>query len=210
MRRRLWVVGLALAALAPLAAVGEETLASYGFESAQVENALFGALRGWYNAPPVPDAVRALSPEKRVAVVQTLGTFAKTFVGSPGFKKEYAKAYKSTKPRGGFGLPNLKQMASDAAEKAVLGKKEEPGALDKDPQVQLAKRLQAFLDATADVDFGAETTASGGLKRFVNEEYESKPSEWKMCYRAGKETTEALRAFASEWLAELNPQRSER
>ena len=36
-------------------------------------------------------------------------------------------------------------------------------------------------------------------------EYEKKPTEWKMCYRAGRETGEALRGFATDWLAEPEP-----
>jgi hypothetical protein len=33
--------------------------------------------------------------------------------------------------------------------------------------------------------------------------YENKPVEWKLCYRAGKETVEAARAVASQWLGGL-------
>jgi hypothetical protein len=39
--------------------------------------------------------------------------------------------------------------------------------------------------------------------RFANEDYEGKPAEWKICFRAGKEATEAARAFARSWLTEL-------
>jgi hypothetical protein len=38
---------------------------------------------------------------------------------------------------------------------------------------------------------------------FVNNDYERKPPEWKLCFRAGKEATAAARVFASDWLAEL-------
>ena len=42
-----------------------------------------------------------------------------------------------------------------------------------------------------------------GKKRFVNPIYESKNQEWKQGFRAGKEATEMARAFAKQWLSEL-------
>ena len=38
---------------------------------------------------------------------------------------------------------------------------------------------------------------------FVDPRYEEKPSEWKVCYRAGKEPVETARAMAQEWLQEM-------
>ena len=58
-----------------------------------------------------------------------------------------------------------------------------------------------FLDDTAGIDYDAKT--SGASKTFVDAAYEAKPPLWKMGYRAGKETTEAARAFAKEWMEEL-------
>jgi len=72
-----------------------------------------------------------------------------------------------------------------------------------DPRLLIKKRIGDFLDMSADVDFSAKLVQSGSLKRFDNEEYEGKPSEWKLCFRAGKEATEAARAFTQSWLAEL-------
>ena len=45
--------------------------------------------------------------------------------------------------------------------------------------------------------------AQGSPRRFAREDYEAKPAEWKMCFRAGKEATEAARAFAREWIKSL-------
>ncbi|MGN6185156.1 MAG: hypothetical protein ACTHQM_16065 [Thermoanaerobaculia bacterium] len=72
-----------------------------------------------------------------------------------------------------------------------------------DPKAFVKQRLQEFLDATDGVDYGAKTAAKWGKQRFVNETYESKGSDWKLAYRAGKEPTEKARAFAKSWLAEL-------
>ncbi len=203
MMRRTLVATLALLAL-PVALLAADTIADLGFDEIMVKNSLFSMLRGWASAPTVPSAVRALPTEQKVAAVKTLGAFAKSYFASAEFKKEYAQAYKQGKPKMGFGLPkvSLGDIAARAAEKA-MGEKKESQGLDKDPNAQLKRRLQAFLDTTADVDFAAKTTGSGSMRRFESEEYEAKPNEWKMCFRAGPEVTGAVRAFAEEWLAEL-------
>lgn len=67
----------------------------------------------------------------------------------------------------------------------------------------IKNRLQQLLTVTKDVDFGAQLTERQGMKYFVNREYENKPAEWKMAFRAGKEVTTAVRAFAQQWLQEL-------
>jgi hypothetical protein len=209
LRRTALAFALVCAMFLPvMAEVDPQDLESLGFDEAQLQNAMFSALRGWYSAPDVPQVVRALPADERVQVIETMGTFAKTYYKSPDFKKGYADAYKQSKPKGfGLGSLNVKAMAKAAAEKAVAektgaGKAADALALDNDPDVQLAKRLEAFLAATEDVDFDAKTQGEG-IKRFVKDEYEAKAPEWKMCYRAGKETTEAIRAFARDWLAEL-------
>jgi hypothetical protein len=43
----------------------------------------------------------------------------------------------------------------------------------------------------------------GGKMKFADPQLESKSSEWKMCFRAGKEPVDAARAFAAEWLNQL-------
>jgi len=184
-----------------------------GFDPIQLEQSLFGAMRGWYGLPDVPAAVRAMPAEQKVAVVQTLGAFARTYFSSSDFKSEYGKAYKAGKPKGGFGLPsfNAEAIAKAEAEKAIAKSGPAPSSelyqLDKNPNVQLKKALEAFLKNTEKVDFAAATRSSDGLKIFENSAYEAKPREWKMCYRAGKETSEAIRAFASGWLEELKKEK---
>lgn len=65
-------------------------------------------------------------------------------------------------------------------------------------------RLKKLLELTDNVDFKAETKIVDGRKIFVNAAYEEKNPEWKMAFRAGKEVTEITRAFAKQWLKELN------
>jgi flagellar biosynthesis GTPase FlhF len=72
-----------------------------------------------------------------------------------------------------------------------------------DPKPLIAKRLQAFLDLSGSVDYGAKLEPRDGMMRFVDPALERKPANWKLCYRAGRETVEAARATATAWLAEL-------
>ena len=75
-----------------------------------------------------------------------------------------------------------------------------------EPRVLIKKRINDFQAASADVDFSAKLLPRGDKMVFANDEYEQKPPEWKVCFRAGREATEAARAFAKAWLAELEKQ----
>jgi hypothetical protein len=69
-----------------------------------------------------------------------------------------------------------------------------------EPRLMVAQRLREFLTVSQDVDFSAKLVPAGGKQRFANPDYEVKSSEWKLCYRAGKEAVDAARAFATTWL----------
>jgi hypothetical protein len=71
------------------------------------------------------------------------------------------------------------------------------------PMILVKKRLQEVLDITKDVDFNAELTVKYGKKVFVNPTYERKHANWKYAFRAGKEVTETVRAFAQQWISEI-------
>ena len=73
-----------------------------------------------------------------------------------------------------------------------------------DPRVLIAKRLHEFLELSKDIRFDAKLVpAGGGAMRFADPQYESKSDQWKVCFRAGKESVDAARAFAQEWLNQL-------
>jgi hypothetical protein len=72
-----------------------------------------------------------------------------------------------------------------------------------EPRVLIKKRINDFLAASADVDFSAKLLPRGDKMVFFNDEYEKKTPEWKICFRAGKEATDAARTFAKTWLGEL-------
>ena len=201
-RGGLAVVALLAGLAAPwIAIAASDTVESLGFDPEQLRGSFFGALRGYYGAPDVPSAVRALPAEQKAAAVQVLGVFAKSYFASAGFKKGYRQAYKENRPRGS-GLPSLnpKGPAEDSLEKA-RGKAADAYRLEKDPREQLERRLQAFLDATADVDYAATTHANGSIKVFDDAHYEAKPVEWKMCYRADRETGDAARDHSGASIA---------
>jgi hypothetical protein len=64
-------------------------------------------------------------------------------------------------------------------------------------------RLQQVLNSTKDIDYNAALVEKYGKKRFVNPAYESKPSNWKLAFRAGKDVTETVRAYAQQWMSQL-------
>jgi hypothetical protein len=64
--------------------------------------------------------------------------------------------------------------------------------------------LESFLEKSKGVDFGAKTAIDEkGRTLFVKQDYERKDNLWKLCFRSGKETTEAARKYAQTWLSEL-------
>jgi flagellar biosynthesis GTPase FlhF len=75
---------------------------------------------------------------------------------------------------------------------------------DNNPGFLIKNWLTKFLEETKDIDFSAQT-AIDQYKRnvFVKQEYERKSYLWKLCFRAGKEATDAGRKFAQKWLGEL-------
>ena len=75
-----------------------------------------------------------------------------------------------------------------------------------DPRALVALRLRRFLDATRDVDFTAKLVDQDKKRTFADPALEAKPSEWKLCFRAGKPATEAAREFARKWVADLQSQ----
>lgn len=67
----------------------------------------------------------------------------------------------------------------------------------------IAGRLKTLLEKTEGIDYNAQLVEKYGKKRFVNPTYESKNTEWKQGFRAGKEVTEAAREFGKRWLEEV-------
>jgi hypothetical protein len=101
-----------------------------------------------------------------------------------------------------------KALAKAKAEKAEKARKAKTGDGDsdappKDPNVQLKKALKHFLAVTDGVDYGAGVSLQNGRKYFSNKDFEAKPAEWKLAYRAGREASEGARGYVRAWLAVL-------
>ena len=75
-----------------------------------------------------------------------------------------------------------------------------------DPRALIAARLRHFLDVTKDIDYSAQLVEKNKVKVFADAALEARPAEWKMSFRAGKPATDAARAFAQKWLADLKSQ----
>lgn len=73
-----------------------------------------------------------------------------------------------------------------------------------DPRALVANRLRKFLDLSKDIDFTAQLVERDKKMRFADPALEARPAEWKMLFRAGKPATDAARAFAQKWLADLD------
>lgn len=72
------------------------------------------------------------------------------------------------------------------------------------PNGMIKKWITELIEKSKNVDFNAQTAIDEkGRTLFVKQEYESKDNFWKLCFRAGKETTEEARRFAQTWLSEL-------
>jgi hypothetical protein len=132
--------------------------------------------------------------------------------GDAGMKKSMEEAIKQMRAQiEAMDKPEMKENFRLGAEmRATQNKADHENALKEwneslpeDPGKLIANRIRQFLETSGDVDFSAELVSRGDRKIFAKEEYERKSAYWKTCFRAGKEATEAARAFAKAWLEEL-------
>ena len=145
---------------------------------------------------------RSLSSEEQVEGIRQLMKLAKEYTATEEFKKDYKKwRDKKLNPdaKTKIGVPKLGKMLENKID-SKLNKAENEKKYPSDPDEMVKKRLKDFLAISATVDFDAEL--NGWL--FVDPDYEKKPAEWKMCYRAGKNVVMAAREEAQKWLDEIN------
>jgi hypothetical protein len=72
------------------------------------------------------------------------------------------------------------------------------------PHPMIKNWINVFLEKSAGINFDAKTTEiKPGVIKFIDQEYERKDSQWKLYFRAGKETVAAARNVAQDWLGEL-------
>lgn len=97
------------------------------------------------------------------------------------------------------------QRAVQAREREIA-LKELDAVWPADHRALIASRLRHFLDVSKDVVYDAKLIDRNGTKVFADPALESRPKEWKMCFRAGKPATDAARSFAQKWLSDLQSQ----
>jgi hypothetical protein len=228
------------------------------------KDAVFSIATGQVGLSQVRSVLKSASPATRAAIVEQVILWAKAYVSSPQFAKDYAAYREEQKPQGpdveqtvDQVLAERRQQRRDDLAEAKKNLAETPAeyrkdaeAIVRDAEKQLAdveknpefarleregieaerrdaqqryaedlqqwkdsypadpnqlvrQRLAEFLEASANVDYDAKLVSRHGRMRFANEEYESASSEWKLCYRAGREATTKARELAQAWLNEL-------
>ena len=138
--------------------------------------------RGFVTLPAGYVAFWALDDAHRAALVPPLLSIVRAYVESPDFAAKLLAARQAG--------------VSEAARAAQSSR----SAL---AEQVVADRLRQFLDLSADVDFNARMVTRKGQTCFADARLESRPPEWKLCYRAGPQTLAAARAFAGDWLKTL-------
>jgi hypothetical protein len=101
---------------------------------------------------------------------------------------------------------NIKAQRAEQVRQRDAAMKEFDKTYPADPRALVAMRLRRFLDVTKDVDYSAQLVDKDKKKVFADAAFEARPAEWKMAFRAGKPATDAARAFAQQWLADLGTQ----
>lgn len=110
--------------------------------------------------------------------------------------------------------PDQVQMMDAAAAQVYAGEqaryKEELQRFDREhpsaPASAVAIQLRRFLDICYTVDFDAKLVPipkSNGKMKFADAKYEEQSSEWKMCFRAGREPVEQAKTLVQAWLKDL-------
>jgi len=130
----------------------------------------------------------SLPPDQRKAVEESMKQ-AQSTMNDPAFQAKQAEM--------------AQNMNADDKKKYQGDLKEWEKNYPVDPSPVIARRLRDVLAQTADVNFDAKLVAREGTRVFADPQYESKPSQWKIAYRAGREATTSARAAAAAWLKEL-------
>jgi hypothetical protein len=162
--------------------------------------------------PETPEEMRAsMIKNAKEAVTSTEGYLKKADASlKPVFEKSFEDAKLNLKqaedPNNKYQknyTQNYPTLVKDFARSNEQNLKTWEAKYPENHLLYVKKYLQIFLDATKDVDFAAELTERNGKKFFVKKEYESKGNQWKAAFRTGKDAVEAARAFAQQWMTEI-------
>ncbi|MGA9293416.1 MAG: hypothetical protein WBV81_12510, partial [Ignavibacteriaceae bacterium] len=167
--------------------------------------------------PEKPKSIAEMKKEQKEAIKQGIDNLEKTKKQMPkdqqasfdetikSFKEQLKEVDDPDNPMYNAQMENTMKQMYDEQVKEYHGnvaqwEKDYPTS----PKPMIKIWLTKFLEGSKDVDFNAELAENQyGKKVFVKQSYESKPDLWKVCFRAGKETTNAARKYAENWLKEL-------
>lgn len=167
--------------------------------------------------PEKPKSIAEMKKEQKESIKQGIENLEKTKAQMPkdqqasfdetikSFKEQLKEVDDPNNPMYSAQMENnLKQMyeqdVNNYNEQVAQWEKDYPSS----PKQMIKNWLTKFLEGSKNVDFKAELAESQyGKKVFVKQSYENKPDLWKVCFRAGKETTDAARKFVENWLKEL-------
>ncbi len=121
--------------------------------------------------------------------------------------KEQAKSYDD--PNNPMFSKDMEEMMKQSYEMQMAEHKKGVAEWEQnnptDPKPMVKRWLEEFLEQSKDVDFKAALIeGENGRMLFAKREYEMKSTNWKLCYRAGKESVDAARGYVKGWLDELN------
>ena len=170
-----------------------------GLQTEEAESYIESNLIGGSTAFPGSAVMVALSLDKREEAVKAIGHYVKTFVQSPAFAKNYELARQEQKPLKPEGRDQNTESLEAYKQDLKYWEAEFPATING----LLKKRLTHFLQETATIDYSAKLVRNGRKMVFADPELEAKDPFWKACFRSGKRTVDAARAFAQQWLAEI-------
>jgi hypothetical protein len=163
--------------------------------------------------PETPKTGAQMRIEQKKSMQEAINNLEQLAVKMPQMKKDVDKSIAEMKD-------NMARLDTDTAANAQMDKAMAEGAAFQatdykerlakwektypvEPTPMIAGRLKEFLAMAATVDFTATLVPSKYNPKtmvFANQAFESKDSQWKMLYRAGKPAVDAARAAAQEWL----------
>ena len=118
-------------------------------------------------------------------------------------KRQLAELYADPEHRANVDAA-VKETAREAEAEFARSTEEFEREFPTDINTLIARRLRAFLDLSATVDYSAKLVEGTDKKmHFAEAAFEAKRREWKMMYRAGKPAVDAARVAAEEWLKAL-------
>ncbi len=170
-----------------------------GLDTEEAQSYITSNLYGASTTFPRTKIMAKLALNKREEAIKEIGNYIKAYVKSPEFAKEYQTARLELKPQKPEGLYENEENMAAYKEDLKLWEAEYPTAFNS----LLKKRLTHFLQLSADITYNAKLEKYGSKMIFSDPALEAKDEFWKACFRAGKPTVDAARAFAKQWLLEL-------